>query len=724
MSERKDTILVTGTSGRIGYPVAKRLAESYNVVGFDRRAPSHPPPSAECLYVDLTSEESVRRGLQAIRDLHGNHIASVIHLAAYYDFSGAPSPLYDRVTVEGTARLLRMLQDFEVDQFIFSSTELVHAPSGPGQRIDEDSPLEPTWPYPESKVKTEQVIHSERGNIPTVILRIAGVYDDLCDSIPIAQQLQRIYEHDITAYLFPGDLSAGRQTFVHNEDVVDAILLAVARRKELSPETVLLIGEPETLSYDEFQRTCGQLIHGVTWKTYSLPKSLAKVAAWAQEKLPLNRPPFIKPWMIDLAADNFEVDITRARTILGWEPKHSLRDALPGMVLTLKADPFAWYRENNLEPPLWLQELAPAGEPTKEAEPHELMRLDEEVRRAIATPTPMPSSGPPEHENMDMGDASVESHGSMDMGMNESKPTAWEAESHAKERQLEQLRAQQTQLAQAYEREVAAQKKEDALAHELMERDPRGHIEMMKMEQTHRQLALELPRMLLHYEANVYQELQNALAAALARLPDASKMMGQMVAMARWSQIPLLVLGAWLIASPFTLGYQSMALVWNDVISGILVLVLGDGLSYRACLAGMGKHIRRAVAGFRPAPLLVAKRRRVCERYVGGYAGDRLFRPCPDDDADAGTGSATRVVVQPLELDTARTHPGARPIEFSHIALHGSLPIGPHLLGVGSDLCQWHGPGSHFDRLQSVSHLRCGTGRVHLSHRTPVGFHG
>jgi nucleoside-diphosphate-sugar epimerase len=91
MIKQNDTILITGTSGRIGYPVAKRLAESFNVIGFDTRAPSHPPPSAECLYVDLTSDKSLRRGLEAIRELHGNRIASVIHLAAYYDFSGAPS---------------------------------------------------------------------------------------------------------------------------------------------------------------------------------------------------------------------------------------------------------------------------------------------------------------------------------------------------------------------------------------------------------------------------------------------------------------------------------------------------------------------------------------------------------------------------------------------------------------------------------------------------------
>jgi UDP-glucose 4-epimerase len=86
----------------------------------------------------------------------------VIHLAAYYEFSGAPSPLYDRITVGGTECLRRFLQDFDVEQFIFSSGELVHAPSELGQRINEDAPLAAKWPYPESKVKTERVIHTGR----------------------------------------------------------------------------------------------------------------------------------------------------------------------------------------------------------------------------------------------------------------------------------------------------------------------------------------------------------------------------------------------------------------------------------------------------------------------------------------------------------------------------------------------------------------------------------
>jgi uncharacterized membrane protein len=55
--------------------------------------------------------------------------------------------------------------------------------------------------------------------------------------------------------------------------------------------------------------------------------------------------------MIDRANDHYALDITRARTVLGWVPKRSLRETLPKMIEALKADPIGWYRENNLEPP-------------------------------------------------------------------------------------------------------------------------------------------------------------------------------------------------------------------------------------------------------------------------------------------------------------------------------------------------------------------------------------
>jgi len=46
-----------------------------------------------------------------------------------------------------------------------------------------------------SKWKTEQVIESERGGYPATRLRIAGVYTDTCDSVPLSHQFRRIFEN-------------------------------------------------------------------------------------------------------------------------------------------------------------------------------------------------------------------------------------------------------------------------------------------------------------------------------------------------------------------------------------------------------------------------------------------------------------------------------------------------------------------------------------------------
>lgn len=351
MKPKGDIVLITGANGRIGDAVMQRMREHFdNVVGFDRKAAS--PPPLDCIYipVDITSDESVQEGLRVLRAHHGSRVATVVHLAAYYDFLGKPSPKYDQITVEGTRRLLRGLQEgFEVEQFIFASTMLVHRPGEPGQFITEESPLGPTWAYPESKVRTEEVIRAERGSIPSVILRFAGVYDDVCHSPPLANQIQRIYERQLAGHLYSGETSHG-QAFIHMEDVVGVIARAVEQRAQLPAEAVMLVGEEEVLSYDELQHTFARLLHDESWETHSVPGPIAKVGAWLQDHIP-GQDPFVKPWMIDRANDHYALDITRARTLLDWAPRHSLRQTLPKMVAALKADPLGWYREHGLEPP-------------------------------------------------------------------------------------------------------------------------------------------------------------------------------------------------------------------------------------------------------------------------------------------------------------------------------------------------------------------------------------
>ena len=92
---------------------------------------------------------------------------------------------------------------------------------------------------------------------------------------------------------------------------------------------------------------------------------LTKAGAWVMGKVP-GADPFIRPWMIDRANDHYALDITRARTLLGWEPKRSLRETTPTMIAALNADPVAWYHENDLELPSELRaktDTAPGATP-------------------------------------------------------------------------------------------------------------------------------------------------------------------------------------------------------------------------------------------------------------------------------------------------------------------------------------------------------------------------
>ena len=108
MMPERGIIIVTGSNGRIGDAVMRRFAGRFkDVVGFDRKAPKPAPPGCVSVSVEITSDQCVRDGLRIIREHHGAHVASVIHLAAYYDFLGRPSTKYDEITVQGTGRLLK-----------------------------------------------------------------------------------------------------------------------------------------------------------------------------------------------------------------------------------------------------------------------------------------------------------------------------------------------------------------------------------------------------------------------------------------------------------------------------------------------------------------------------------------------------------------------------------------------------------------------------------------
>jgi nucleoside-diphosphate-sugar epimerase len=366
IDEHRPIVLITGAAGNLGRTLAAALSERYRIVGLDLSSKAEAYPIFEA---DFSNASAVELAMTRVRERFGYKIASVIHLVAYFNQTGDDDPRYTSVNVDGTRNLLRALQSFEVGQFVYTSTMLVHAPCRPGEHIDENQPFAPAYPYPQSKLAAEKVIAAEHGHIPYVILRLAGVYDKKSVIPTLAQQIARIHGREFQSYLYAGSALTG-QSLLHKQDLVDAVRRTIDRRPQLPPGTAMLIGEPDPMSYDALQDEIGYLIHGdKDWPTLRLPRRLAAAGAWGLDKLEPVVPdaidqgqePAVRPYMALMGNDHYALDIGRARKLLGWEPHHRLKDVLPAIIDDLRRHPIGWYDKNHIKPQPWAVTAAEAG---------------------------------------------------------------------------------------------------------------------------------------------------------------------------------------------------------------------------------------------------------------------------------------------------------------------------------------------------------------------------
>ncbi|MBU2886536.1 NAD-dependent epimerase/dehydratase family protein [Gilvimarinus agarilyticus] len=359
---QKPIVIITGCAGNLGSSLVTKLQQQYTVVGLDRNE----APLADASYpLDLTSADSVKLALERFAHDHGRTVAAVIHLAAYFDFTGEKSPLYDAVNVQGTKNLLQALEGFEVERFVYSGTMLVHKPGVPGQKITEQTPIDPSWAYPESKAETESVI-TEYASMPYSLLHLAGLYDEQMAVPTLSHQIARIYEDSLKSHVYAGNVGAG-QAFIHRDDLMALFSRVVEKRNDLPREHVLLAGEEQAISYEALQNRIGALLHGEeSWETRTVPEGLAKAGAWLEARAEPAVPddfdkgekPFIRAFMIDMASDHYELDCSNAKQELDWTAQKNVYDELKALINSLHDDPLKWYKTNGITPPDWMTSAA------------------------------------------------------------------------------------------------------------------------------------------------------------------------------------------------------------------------------------------------------------------------------------------------------------------------------------------------------------------------------
>lgn len=318
--------LVVGASGFIGSHLTDRLVND----GADVRALVR--PGSDTSHLEKLGVQRFTGDLED-RESLGPAVTGcdvVFHLAAARGAGGVGHSGRRASDVEGTEHLA-LAAAREGARFVYASSRGVHgAVQG---TIDEQTPLAPNTFYRRSKVEAERRLAAlaASGSLRLIVLRVPSVIGSRARSwLGLYQAIGR------GGFRMMG---SGRNR-VHPcpvEDVAQAFVLA-ARAPRSGGET-FVIGGREVVRIRDFLESIGSAL-GVTLSRVRLPATPYRVAQAVCQTVDraLGRP--VRPSSYELFLASYEIDFSKARRVLGYDPTGSLDQAI-----RQAAD---WYRREGL----------------------------------------------------------------------------------------------------------------------------------------------------------------------------------------------------------------------------------------------------------------------------------------------------------------------------------------------------------------------------------------
>lgn len=311
--------LVTGAAGFLGqYLVRTLLARGDTVCAFDLHEPDDAEPGVEWLAGDVRDAEAMRRACQGMEVVH--------HLAALIPQRQADEATMKAVNVKGTQHVLEGALAAGVRRVVYlSSVEIFGVP--PVVPCPEDGPLAPLGEYGHNKIAAEALCRQTAGQgLEVAILRPPTIVGPGLDEPFLAGLLSDAQAGKPVTLLGKGQ---NRFQFVHAEDVVAACLLAA--------EHPAAVGEAFNIGSADVP-PIRQMVEEVLARVGSastvrgIPVTIAQIAMALLR--PLGKAP-LEPEHLAIAIADYVFDITKARQLLGWEPRWGNVDAV---VDTYQAD--------------------------------------------------------------------------------------------------------------------------------------------------------------------------------------------------------------------------------------------------------------------------------------------------------------------------------------------------------------------------------------------------
>lgn len=313
-------IVVTGATGNVGTSVVRALARDADVTGIARRRPARSAAGVRHVAADVAADD--------LRP-HFEGADAVIHLAWAIQPSRDAAEL-ERINVTGTRRVFEATAAAGVPVLVHASSVGTYSPGPKDRAVDESWPTDgvQTSFYARHKAAAERLLDEIERDNPR--LRAVRLRPGLIFKREAATEIRRLFAGPFlpSPLLRPElvrvvpSIARLRVQAVHADDVAQAYRLATLSDRARGAYNVAAdpVIDPDSLAA-EFGAV-----------KIPLPARLVRGAASLTWRLRLQPTP---PGWLDMGLAVPLLDSTRARSELGWEPRHSsleaLRELLDGM---------------------------------------------------------------------------------------------------------------------------------------------------------------------------------------------------------------------------------------------------------------------------------------------------------------------------------------------------------------------------------------------------------
>ncbi|MDX2473566.1 MAG: NAD-dependent epimerase/dehydratase family protein [Candidatus Krumholzibacteria bacterium] len=344
-------LVLTGASGFIGRHLLESLKNNYRIHALARRsqvrcgAPFH--ENIIWHQVDIGFADDLSAVFREIQADGGADI--VLHLAAHYDFSGEDHPEYHRTNVEGLRNVLENSKLLRPHRFIFSSSVAASAFPPEGEVLNEDSPPDGDHIYAQTKAIGEAMLAEYSEHFPSTIIRFAALFSDWCEYPPLYMFLRTWLSRAWNRRMLGGRGNSAIP-YLHINDAVSFVSRVLVRHPDLADGAVVIASPDGSVTHKALYQVSTVYEKEQAQPPIGTPKPLILpgIVIMGLFGKMMKEAPFEKPWMAKYVDLKMEVDASRSRQLLDWQPRERLGilSRIPFLIENRKYDPVDWTKRN------------------------------------------------------------------------------------------------------------------------------------------------------------------------------------------------------------------------------------------------------------------------------------------------------------------------------------------------------------------------------------------